>query len=134
MHPVYRRFTEGLSRWTARRLLLLDAQSDGGIRMSPFLLTMDDLRARLLADTSFGSLEEHCAMYRRTFRFEDFVTAEYEALGGGGCPEKQGWGDRFSPVPECRTPPTRRPRARATRRTRPLPQARRDHGRHSGLG
>ena len=72
----------------ARRLLVFDAESDGGIRMSPFLLTMDDLRARLLADTSFDSLEEHCAMYRRTFRFEDFVAAEYEALGGGGCPER----------------------------------------------
>ena len=70
----------------ARRLLVLDAETDGGIRMSPFLLTMDDLRARLLADTSFDTLEEHCAMYRRTFRFEDFDPAEYAALGGGGCP------------------------------------------------
>ena len=72
----------------ARRLLVLDAESDGGIRMSPFLITMDDLRARLLADTSFDTPEEHCAMYRQTFRFEDFVREEYEALGGGGCPEE----------------------------------------------
>ena len=72
----------------ARRLLLLDAASDGGIRMSPFRLTMDDVRARLLADTGFDSLEEHCRMYRQTFRFEDFVPAEYEALGGGGCPSR----------------------------------------------
>ncbi|MDE0349217.1 MAG: carboxylesterase family protein [Gammaproteobacteria bacterium] len=70
----------------ARRLLLLDARSDGGVRMSSFLLTMDDLRARLLADTSFSSLEEHCRAYRETFRFENFVQAEYDALGGGGCP------------------------------------------------
>ncbi len=68
------------------RLLVFDTPSDGGIRMSAFLLTMDDLRERLLADTSFDSLEEHCAMYRQTFRFEDFVPAEYDALGGGGCP------------------------------------------------
>ena len=70
----------------ARRLLLLDAKSDGGVRMSSFLLTMDDLRARLVADTSFSSLEEHCRLYRETFRFENFVPAEYQALGGGGCP------------------------------------------------
>ena len=70
----------------ARRLLVFDAEDDGGIRMSALLLTMDDLRERLLADTSFDSLEEHCAMYRQTFPFEDFVPAEYDALGGGGCP------------------------------------------------
>ena len=70
----------------ARRLLVFDAETDGAVRMSPFLLTMDDLRARLLADTSFDTLEEHCAMYRQTFRFEDFVPEEYAAVGGGGCP------------------------------------------------
>ena len=69
-----------------RRVLLLDAASDGGIRMSPIRLTMADLRARLLADKSFEELDAHCALYRQTFRFEDFVPAEYDALGGGGCP------------------------------------------------
>ena len=75
----------------ARRLLLLDAKSDGGVRMSSSLLTMDDLRARLLADKSFSfesCLEEHCRVYRETFRFENFVQAEYETLDGGRCPER----------------------------------------------
>ena len=40
------------------RLLVFDTPGDGGIRVSSLRLTMDDLRERLLADTSFDSLEE----------------------------------------------------------------------------
>ena len=56
------------------------------------------LRARLLADTSFGSLEEHCTMYRRTFRFEDFVTRGVRGRsGGGGVSGKTGVGRPLQP-------------------------------------
>ena len=69
----------------AQRLLIFDSANDGGIRMSSLRLTMAELRARLLADTSFVDPEEHCRIYRDTFQNEDFVQAEYDALGGGEC-------------------------------------------------
>ena len=70
----------------AARLLILDSADGGGIRMSPLRLTMSDLRARLLADTSLVDAKEQCRLYRETFTNEDFLQAEYDALGDGACP------------------------------------------------
>ncbi|MCZ6619115.1 MAG: carboxylesterase family protein, partial [Gammaproteobacteria bacterium] len=67
------------------RLLILDSSNDGGIRMSSFRITREDLRARLLSDESFATQEEHCQAYERLFQGDDFVASEYESLGKSGC-------------------------------------------------
>ena len=67
------------------RLLILDSANDSGIRMSPFKITLDDLRERLLNDTSFASQEDHCQTYNRLFAGDNFVQSEYESLGKLGC-------------------------------------------------
>ncbi len=70
----------------AERLLILDSATDGGVRMSPLHLTMDSLRARLLADTGFDDAEQPCRIYRQAFQDEDFMAEEYATLAGGVCP------------------------------------------------
>ncbi len=67
------------------RLLILDSANDGGIRMSPYRITREDLRARLLADESFATQEDHCQAYDQLFGGDDFVQSEYESLGRSGC-------------------------------------------------
>ncbi len=67
------------------RLLILDSSNDGGIRMSPFRITREDLRARLLADASFATQEDHCQAYKQLFDGDEFVQSEYEFLGKSGC-------------------------------------------------
>ena len=67
------------------RLLILDTSRDGGIRMSPYRITREDLRARLLSDTSFATQAQHCQMYEQLFSGDDFVQSEYESLGKSGC-------------------------------------------------
>ncbi|MCZ6642811.1 MAG: carboxylesterase family protein, partial [Gammaproteobacteria bacterium] len=81
------------SEWTSwengaasnNRLLILDTGRDGGIRMSPYRITREDLRARLLTDTSFATQDRHCQMYEQLFSGDDFVQSEYESLGESGC-------------------------------------------------
>tara|TARA_B100001971_G_scaffold56864_1_gene51876 strand:+ start:1409 stop:3226 length:1818 start_codon:yes stop_codon:yes gene_type:complete len=69
------------------RLLLLDTELDAGIRMSPYLLTLADIKARFLADRSFTQQEDYCAGYRSLFQDEEFVQSEYDRLGTAGCAE-----------------------------------------------
>jgi para-nitrobenzyl esterase len=54
--------------WGAGSKLLLDAESDGGIRPQQGALTMKSLHNRFLADESFASPEEKAAFYQAMFR------------------------------------------------------------------
>jgi len=54
--------------WGAGNKLLLDAESDGGIRPQQNVLTMKSIYDRFLADDSFASPEEKTAFYQAMFR------------------------------------------------------------------
>jgi para-nitrobenzyl esterase len=54
--------------WGAGNKLLLDAESDGGIRPQQNVLTMKSIYDRFLADDSFASPEEKAAFYQAMFR------------------------------------------------------------------
>ncbi len=69
------------------RLMVFDTLSDNGIRMTSDRLSMENLRARLLADKSYTSQDEHCSIYKRMFRGDAFNADEYANLGKSGCSE-----------------------------------------------
>jgi|TARA_Y100000310_G_scaffold27080_1_gene25774 para-nitrobenzyl esterase len=91
-NPGSGRFGEQVE-WTAwqngdrdvLRLLVLDSEMDAGIRMSPYWLTMADIKTRFLKDRSFATQQEYCAAYKFIFPGKDFVQSEYESLGTSGC-------------------------------------------------
>lgn len=63
-----------LPRWQAwsddipdSRYLILDTQPDGGIRMDGALVTMADLKTRLLSDTSWEQPSTHCLLFAQMF-------------------------------------------------------------------
>jgi para-nitrobenzyl esterase len=63
------------------RLLLLDTKTDGGVRMSPMLVTVETIRATLLSDTSFASTPRRlCEMYALLFTGKAFDAQEYASL------------------------------------------------------
>ena len=70
---------------SSNRLMILDSENDGGIRMSSLHLTIEDLRQRLLADTSFDNQQDHCQAYKQLLQGESFVRSEYKTLGREGC-------------------------------------------------
>jgi para-nitrobenzyl esterase len=78
-------------RWTpwgrgGQTMLILDTDEDGGIRMSSDVLTLADVKRRLVEDRSFGDQREHCEMYVRLFHgSERFDPVEYDDLGVSGC-------------------------------------------------
>ncbi len=68
------------------RIIVFDTPADGGVRMSLEELTLDGMKARLLADESFSDQRERCDTYARLFRGSDvWDDAEYATLGDGGC-------------------------------------------------
>jgi para-nitrobenzyl esterase len=68
------------------KFIIFDTPEDGGIRMTTGAITMEDIKARLLADTSFTDQEEYCRMYVELFRNNPMWNqAEYESLGKKGC-------------------------------------------------
>ncbi len=67
------------------RIMILDSSSGGGIRMSSERLSVEDIKQRLFSDRRFRDQEEYCEGYKTLFRGRDFVQAEYESLGEGGC-------------------------------------------------
>ena len=69
------------------RLMVFDTRSDQGIRMVNDKLSLSELRAQLLADTSYTDQKDHCTMYKNLFRGDDFVEEEYANLGTQGCQE-----------------------------------------------
>ena len=69
------------------RMIVFDTPADGGIRMSAETVTLDGLKARLAADTSFADQCERCFTYASLFlRDPNWDHAEYASFGGGeGC-------------------------------------------------
>ncbi len=60
--------------------IILDSPADQGILMSAGIVTKDSIKAELAADTGFSDGVLKCELYATTFRGEDFVQSEYEAL------------------------------------------------------
>lgn len=79
---------EDLPRWhawsaenPASRYLVLDTQADGGIRMDGALVTMPELKARLLADTAWAEASTHCILFAQMFwQTELWDQGQYESL------------------------------------------------------
>lgn len=67
------------------RLIIFDTDRDQGIRMSSDRLSIDKIKARFLADTSYGVQEDYCKAYKQFFRGDAFDQDEYSKLGSEGC-------------------------------------------------
>ena len=68
------------------RLLILDTESDRGIRMSPERLSLLEIKHAFMTDNSYSSQEAHCAAYKRMFSMINlFDELEYLNLGASGC-------------------------------------------------
>ncbi|WP_369809211.1 carboxylesterase family protein [Oceanicoccus sp. KOV_DT_Chl] len=75
---------------TGNKILLLDTQAGGGIRMSDTLITAQSLKQRLQADPLIASQHDLCRWYANLFinsyQSTDFwQQGEYDNLGEGGC-------------------------------------------------
>jgi para-nitrobenzyl esterase len=74
------------TRWDARegapKLIVLDTEADGGIRMSPERVTHESLREALLNETGFETPGLHAQLYRGLFSGSAFREEEYRRLGG----------------------------------------------------
>jgi para-nitrobenzyl esterase len=69
------------------KYIIFDASDGGGIRMSPDMITLLDLKDRLVSETGFTTQEQHCTTYVELFAGTDlWDQEEYEDLGTGGCP------------------------------------------------
>jgi para-nitrobenzyl esterase len=67
------------------RLMVLDTELDGGIRMTSERMSTGEIKQSFLADTSYNDQEAYCSAYKSYFRGEQFVQAEYRNLGSAGC-------------------------------------------------
>lgn len=67
------------------RLIILDTETDQGIRMVSDWLTLEKVKTKFLADASYDTQEDYCAAYKQIFRGGGFDQAEYDNLGVGGC-------------------------------------------------
>lgn len=68
-----------------KRSIILDSPADQGIFMDDGEVTIDGIKAALAADQGFTDERMRCEIYIRNFRDEQFVQAEYDALGNGAC-------------------------------------------------
>ncbi len=73
------------------RLLILDTTQDGGIRMSPDLVTSGMVVEWLAQDKTLTSQKELCALFNSTFSRDDLnvVRDARETIGTGGCPKPE---------------------------------------------
>jgi para-nitrobenzyl esterase len=77
----------------SNRLMVFDSPNDQGVHMSPFTVTMAELKARLVAETGFTSQKTHCRIYVDLFGNMDsffgdtslWNDIEYHNLGKEGC-------------------------------------------------
>ena len=69
------------------RLMVLDSEMDGGVRMSSERLYLQDLKQMFFEEKNFADQEEYCRAYKLLFTGTAFVQAESDALGGIGCTE-----------------------------------------------
>jgi para-nitrobenzyl esterase len=72
----------------SEKFMVFDTPEDQGIRMVSEDITLEDIKARFLADESFETPEDYCRMYVELFRFSPlWDQAEYDGLGKEGCKE-----------------------------------------------
>ena len=70
------------------KFIVFDTQEDKGIRMVSDDLTLQSIKARFMADTSFETQEDYCRMYVQLFNNTPvWNKEEYENLGSSGCKE-----------------------------------------------
>jgi para-nitrobenzyl esterase len=70
----------------ADKFIIFDTPADGGIRMSSETMGLEEVRARLLAETGFRDQEDHCEMYVVALADSElWDDAEYASLGKEGC-------------------------------------------------
>jgi len=68
------------------KFIVFDTLEDRGIRMVSDAITMENLKKRLLSDSSFATQEEYCRTYATLLRFSDLWNQdEYGSLGTEGC-------------------------------------------------
>ncbi len=68
------------------RMIILDSDNDGGIRMSSDEMTIESIKAEFMTE-DFSSQENLCNTYRETFAGTAvFDAREYATLRSGGCP------------------------------------------------
>ncbi len=61
--------------------LVLDTESDGGIRMAQGIVHLENVKAAFKDDSSFTSPEDRCMSYRNAFWGDLYDPVEYESLG-----------------------------------------------------
>ncbi|MBU4052917.1 MAG: carboxylesterase family protein [Proteobacteria bacterium] len=70
----------------SEKFIVFDTSEDQGIRMVSEEITLEDIKARLMADERFETQEEYCRTYVELFRLSPlWDKAEYESLGKEGC-------------------------------------------------
>ena len=68
---------------------IFDTSDGGGIRMSPDVIFMSDLKDQLVSEKGFTTQEQHCTTYFELFAGTDlWEQEEYEDLGTEGCLDK----------------------------------------------
>ena len=76
-NPVWNRWAH-----SGTRLLILDTESGGGIRMEDVHVDQASLRKALASDSDFKRKQEHCKTYVLAFRgTPEFDSGEYERIG-----------------------------------------------------
>ena len=65
--------------------MVFDTDRDQGIRMVSDRVSIEDIKARFFADTSYASQAEYCEAYRQFFGRGAFDEEEYRNLGTEGC-------------------------------------------------
>ena len=82
--PEWRPWENGPGK--ADKFVIFDTPADGGIRMSSETMGLEEVRARLLAETGFRDQEDHCEMYVAALADSElWDDEEYASLGREGC-------------------------------------------------
>lgn len=68
-----------------KRSIILDSPDDQGIFMDDTEVTLESIKAELLADEGFADESLKCKLYALTFRGENFVQSEFDTIGSGIC-------------------------------------------------
>lgn len=91
--PGFGRLGSQPVEWTAwdnsyggEKTIVFDSETDGGIRMTNYTVTLEGLKYRLLSETGFTTQEQHCKVYAELFAETDLWSdEEYATLGAEGC-------------------------------------------------
>jgi hypothetical protein len=65
--------------------MILDTETDGGIRMTDEEVTLASIKAELAADPAITDPEERCRLYVTSVGGTGFDQTEYDNFGPDGC-------------------------------------------------